>query len=156
MTAEIEEWRKRPIVIRMLEWTGENEGRLAEFTGGGFHAVDPSDRAEDPEITGEVWDKLHGTWVGVKAGQCVVEGVLGEHYPLDPEARKASFDRARRLDVDACNHQAVGRRGDGIVTVAAPVNGMTRERALIHAAWLVEIADGETEFADYLNAVRRA
>lgn len=153
---EIEEWRKRPIVIRMLEWDGSNEGQLAEFAGGGFHAVDPCDRIEDPEITGEVWDKLHGTWVGVKTGQCVVEGVLGEHYPLDPEARKASFDRARRLDVDPGNWQAVGRNGHGEITVAAPDAVLTRDQALIHAAWIVEIAGGAAEFADYLDAIRRS
>ena len=64
-------FRKRPIVIEAIQWAGGNETEIQEWAGGAcvFHSVDVEDRAEDPDITAEVWDKLHSTWVGVKTGQ---------------------------------------------------------------------------------------
>lgn len=91
----IQVYRKRPIEIPTLRWTGNNLDEMVEFTGRMFHAVDVSDRTDDPDITGEVYDKLHSTWVGVKTGQSVVRGVVGELYPIDPEVLTQTYDYIR-------------------------------------------------------------
>lgn len=87
-------FRKRPVVISAIRWTGDNEAEVREFAGGLFGTVDPEDRSDDPDITAEVLDKLHSTWVGVKTGQWVVRGVRGELYPLDDEVRLETYDPA--------------------------------------------------------------
>ncbi|MCX5601583.1 hypothetical protein OOK29_25875 [Streptomyces phaeochromogenes] len=78
--------RKRPVDVDTIQWTGENEAAVQAFAGSGnFHTVDEDDRIEDPDITAEVWDTLHCTWVGTKTGQHVVRGVKGEYYPIDED-----------------------------------------------------------------------
>jgi hypothetical protein len=111
---DIEEWRRRPAVVRMLRWDGSNEAQLDEFTVGGFRVIRPGDRDAAPGITAEVWDKLHSTWVGAKTGQFVVCGVLGEFYPLDETARAASYDPA---ETGPCAHTLLLERAGKALAV---------------------------------------
>lgn len=85
-------FRKKPIVIEAIQFTGENFEEIEEFTGGNFLPVDPFDRAEDSDIIAEVWDHLHSTWVGVKAGQWIIKGVKGEFYPHDEDLFLESYE----------------------------------------------------------------
>lgn len=100
---EIQEWRR-------LKWDGSNAGQLDDFTVGGFRVVDPRDRVEDPEITGEVWDKLRSRWAGVRTGQFVVCGVLGEFYVLDEAEQAADFDPALLASLPVPDAMAAGAR----------------------------------------------
>ena len=54
---------------------------------------------------------------------------------------------------DLSNALLVGRRGDGLVTVALPQALMSRDGALVHAAWLVILAGGELEIGGILAAI---
>lgn len=55
---------------------------------------------------------------------------------------------------DVVNAQMVGGRGDRII-VRFPNVDMSRHAALVHAAWLVTLAEIEDgEFERYLQAVR--
>lgn len=56
--------------------------------------------------------------------------------------------------MDISNTQVVGSQGDTI-TVALPWRRMTRTQALVHAAWLVSVADpvGD-DFAEVLAKVQ--
>ena len=57
------------------------------------------------------------------------------------------------LPRDLSNKQMVGRNGAGEIAVAFPRARMSREDALVFAAWLVLIAGGEDEFAGILEAI---
>jgi hypothetical protein len=86
---------KKPLTIRMTLWDGENVGAVHEFTGPDkFRAVPPraSVGGDVAPISAEVWDELHDTWVGLRAGQYVVQGVKGEFYPIDSETLLGSYD----------------------------------------------------------------
>jgi hypothetical protein len=72
-------FRKKPIEITAVQWTGDNADQLAEFTGGRFEPAD--DSWDEPEITGCVYDELHSTWVGLRIGDWVLRGIRGEFYP---------------------------------------------------------------------------
>lgn len=87
-------FRKKPIEIEAVRYTGDNHDEVYAFTGGNFQEVDEEDRTEDPEITAQVFDKLHSTWVGVKDGQWVLKGVRGEFYPCDESVMAETYDRA--------------------------------------------------------------
>jgi len=77
-------FRKRPVVVSALQWTGGNEQELAEFTRGNFMAVDEADRenSDDPENTGAVLDSLHSSWIGMRTGDWVIRGPRGEFYAI--------------------------------------------------------------------------
>lgn len=80
----VRRFRKRPVEVGAVQWTGLNLAELAAFTGGRF-ADEPQDGGDyPPEVTGWVHDVLHSSWVGVKTGDWVIGGVAGEFYPIDP------------------------------------------------------------------------
>lgn len=80
----IKEFRKKPVVISAIQWTGDNSYELEEFTEGEFEL--------DVFGTAEVWDELHDTWVMVKDGQWVIKGVKGEFYPIDEEVLAETYE----------------------------------------------------------------
>lgn len=83
-------FRKRPIVVEAVRFSGTNHDELWTFTGGVFLALDDYER---PDIRGQVFDKLHDSWIGVKVGQWVVRGIHGEHYPIDAQVLSETYDR---------------------------------------------------------------
>lgn len=86
-------FRKLPVVIEAVKWTGDNVEEVQTLTGFGyFQAVDPEDRTDDPDITAAVLDTLHSTWVGVKTGQWVIKGVKGEFYPIAPDVLAETYE----------------------------------------------------------------
>lgn len=90
----IKKFRKKPVVVRAVRFDGTNEAEVQDLTGPqNFCMVDLEDRYDDPECVGSVYDKLHSTWVGVKAGQWVIESVKGEFYPCDPEVLAETYER---------------------------------------------------------------
>lgn len=58
-----------------------------------------------------------------------------------------------KKEYDCTNYQAVGMNSDEIV-ILMPRARMTKEEALIHAAWLVVLADDENEFPEILEQVK--
>jgi hypothetical protein len=100
----VQRYRKKPVVIEALQWTGSNAEQMTAFAGPHFALVSPQDRAEDPERTAEVWDKLHSTWIGMHDGQWLIRGIRGEFYPHDesafPEVYEPVTDGAAPLALD--------------------------------------------------------
>jgi hypothetical protein len=92
----ITRYRKRPIEVDTIQWTGDNEAEVQAFTGGAsrFYALDAEDRegSDDPEATAAVFDKLHSTWVLVYTGQHVVRGVKGEYYPIAEDVLAETYE----------------------------------------------------------------
>jgi hypothetical protein len=84
-------YRKLPVTVEAIQWTGDNEQEIRDWTDGGFETTAPGDY-DNPEITAIVWDALHDTWVGVKTGQSVLRGVKGEFYPIDAEVLAETYE----------------------------------------------------------------
>lgn len=87
--------RKKPVEIQAMQWTGDNEADLADFTGSRFAALDSADRAncDDPEATGQVFDELHSTWVLTYTGDWIIRGVKGEFYPCRDEVFQETYEQ---------------------------------------------------------------
>lgn len=86
-------YRKKPVEVEAVQFTGDNWNEVAALTGGReFAEVHPEDWRDDPDIVAEVYDKLHSTWVGVKVGQWIIRGVQGEFYPCDPDVFEATYE----------------------------------------------------------------
>lgn len=86
----VKKYRKIPVVVNAIRYNGQHDEKnvqeIIEFTDGGFDLYDFNNY--DPTTDGEnntaqVWDYLHETWVGVKDGDYIIEGQLGEFYPHD-------------------------------------------------------------------------
>jgi hypothetical protein len=84
-------YRKLPVVVDTVQWTGHNLDELVAFTDGLFIPVDPGEGLAG-EYTGKVFDALHSTWVLVKTGQHVVRGVLGEFYPIAEDVLAETYE----------------------------------------------------------------
>ena len=93
-------FEKRPVRVEATQFTGENWVEMREFTGSrlvdnwiisNFAPADSYLVTEDPEVTAEVWDKLHSSWVGVKDGQWIIRGLEGEFYPCDSDVFERSY-----------------------------------------------------------------
>lgn len=81
----VKRFRTKPVEIDAMQFAGDNWGELGAWTERNFLPVGPEDRGDDPDITAEVYDRLHSTWIGVKTGQWIVKGAKGEFYPCDDE-----------------------------------------------------------------------
>jgi hypothetical protein len=55
---------------------------------------------------------------------------------------------------DVSNSQLVGGQADETVRVLAPLSVMTREQALIHAAWLVAMVDKTPDFQEFRGILK--
>ncbi len=58
-----------------------------------------------------------------------------------------------KKEYDCTNLQAVGMNGDEIV-ILMPRARMTKAEALIHAGWLVVLADHDDEFQQILEEIK--
>ncbi|MEV0324796.1 LuxR C-terminal-related transcriptional regulator [Streptomyces sp. NPDC050658] len=91
----ITRYRKKPIEVDTIRWTGDNAMEVAAFTGSeNFMTFDAEQCAEDPEATAAVYDEQHWTWVLVYTGQHIVRGVRGELYPLAVDALTEAYEAA--------------------------------------------------------------
>lgn len=95
-------FKTKPFEIEAVQFDGENFEEVLEFTGyrrpdtwdiPNFCPAGTYQRWDDPEITAEVYDKLHSSWVGVKDNQWIIRGQKGEYYPCDPEIFEAKYER---------------------------------------------------------------
>jgi len=91
----VKTYRKKPLSIRAIQYKGSQDlstlSEITEFIGEHFRVRDIKD-VEDSVITAEVYDYLHDTWVGVKDGDFLIQGVQGEFYPHDGYLMPEAYD----------------------------------------------------------------
>lgn len=85
-------YRKKPVAVEAVRWTGDNFAELDAFAGTQFGTIHPDDRGDDPDNDAQVYDKLHSVWVPFSAGDWVIRGVQGELYPCKAEVFEATYD----------------------------------------------------------------
>jgi hypothetical protein len=89
-------YRKRPVVIDAVLWTGDNFEEMQEFTGAEIFRAGIGLPHDDNEEgwPGEVYDVLHSTWIKVGVGNYVIKGTLGECYPCDFDVFASIYEEA--------------------------------------------------------------
>ena len=84
----------KPLPIEAIKFNGKNFEAVKAFTGElKFRKVGTRKDFAQLNVVAEVYDHLHDTWVGVKEGQWIAKGMLGEFYPIAP----AVFDQKYEL-----------------------------------------------------------
>lgn len=89
---DIVERTKRPVTVRTLEWTGNNPEQMRAFCGDAFDWR--------PEWTARIWNTQEGCAIDLKVGHHVVQGPLGEFYPLSPAALELTYEPPEPVDRD--------------------------------------------------------
>lgn len=84
-------FRKKPVVIEAVQFTWYNWDELDDFAGKAF--VDTGNGPYDNRAA-EVYDEIHDTWIGVRAGDFIIKGLKGEFYPCDPVVFAESYEPA--------------------------------------------------------------
>lgn len=77
-------FRKKPVEIEAIQWTGGNVDEIREFAGedvGYHHSTTGQLAIETSE--GSIW-ATPGDWV--------IRGVKGEHYPCKPDIFEWTYD----------------------------------------------------------------
>lgn len=98
-------YRKKPIVIDAMQWTGSNATEVVEWAQGGWRAKTPFD-----STLGGIWIRqkvlrespLECLWFLViptlegdheaSPGDWIIRGVKGELYPCKPDIFEATYD----------------------------------------------------------------
>lgn len=83
----IKKYRKKPVVIEAVQWTGENLVEVSEFTS--------EDLVVQEDFLGNaknvVIPTLEGEHIASK-GDYIIKGIKGEFYPCKPDIFKATYD----------------------------------------------------------------
>ena len=91
----------KPIEIEAMKFDGKTFDDIRNWskthTTPNGHTHYNFDEASNWVMEGEgivavVWDYLHKTWVGVRAGDYIIKGMKGEFYPCDPEVFEAKYE----------------------------------------------------------------
>ena len=77
-------YRKKPIIIEAIQWTGENVTEVREF-------CKPRTTATEP---GRVYiETLEGV-MAANIGDWIIRGIKGEVYPCKPDIFEATYETA--------------------------------------------------------------
>lgn len=77
-------FRKKPVVIDAVKWTGENKNEIFHFVGRDACWGD---------VTGMVIKTLEGEHKASE-GDWIIRGVNGEHYPCKPDIFDKTYEAA--------------------------------------------------------------
>ena len=85
--------QRKPVTVQAVRFNGHNWAEILAFTGEGyFMQVQPRHVPGDGVIVAEVYSVIHAEWVGVREGQWIVRGVLGELYPVFDSVIRAGYE----------------------------------------------------------------
>ena len=87
-------YRKKPVVIEAVQWTGDNLREIIDFTG--LHESAKKWTWEEYEkvvaLQGLKIFTLEGP-LNASPGDYIIKGVQGEFYPCKPDIFEATYDR---------------------------------------------------------------
>jgi len=78
-------FRKKPVVIEAVQWTGDNGGELREFVGEAL--------IWSPTVCEFTIHTLEG-YMRADKGDWIIRGIKGEFYPCKPDIFAATYEPA--------------------------------------------------------------
>ena len=67
-----------------MQWTGHNAKDLSLWSDGAFSEIDPEDRQDDPEATGQLFVNANRAYLAIVPGEWVIKDQRG-FYPCKPD-----------------------------------------------------------------------
>ena len=91
----IKQYRKKPVTIEAVQWTGENISEICEFT---------HKKKSDIFWIGHLCIETHDGVHLASIGDYIIKGVKGEFYPCKPDVFTQTYEDAEKQPtVDAVN-----------------------------------------------------
>lgn len=85
-------FKKKPVIIKALQWDGSNLEEVKSFIGDDFISIVTERRMNGrSDITIKT---LEGQIIASK-GDWIIEGVKGEHYPCKPDIFAESYEETK-------------------------------------------------------------
>lgn len=84
-------FKSRPVEIEAIQFTGNNVDEVLELMQDKpephllYFKLEGAGYWDDPEIIANIYDELHGMWIGVRAGEWIVREINGEFCLYDSE-----------------------------------------------------------------------
>lgn len=73
-------YRKKPVIIQAIQWTGDNKKEISEFVGIYFK---DKESVIIPTLEGDLTAQI---------GDFIIKGVKGEFYPCKPDIFEATYE----------------------------------------------------------------
>jgi hypothetical protein len=89
---EPQRFRGKTIDIDALYFDGTNHADIKAFTGGGFEAVAPADRGDDPDAVAQLFSQRYGRWLPVKAHVWIARDPYGSSFPLETKLLNDAYE----------------------------------------------------------------
>ena len=84
----VKEYRKRPVTVRAVKWTGDNFDEICEFVGYFNYDLLPPKSGNYPDLIIHTLEgKMHA-----EVGDYIIQGVHGEHYPCKPDIFSETYE----------------------------------------------------------------
>ncbi len=80
-------YRKKPVVVEAIQWTGENFEELADFVGESARRA----KYDESDISIKIYT-LEGTMTA-SPGDYIIKGIKGEFYPCKPDIFNATYEK---------------------------------------------------------------
>ncbi|MFA6100420.1 MAG: hypothetical protein WC750_06165 [Patescibacteria group bacterium] len=86
-------FRKKPVVVEAVRWTGKNFNEIKAFCPG---IIDAGYRAPTDNFSVESWPLLINTREGqvcAQLGDWIIKGVMDDFYPCKPDIFEATYEQ---------------------------------------------------------------
>lgn len=89
-------FRKRPLEVAAVRWTGDNAAQIKDFVGCRQDNGEPRFLLPE-EISGvwetaKIWAGAEHDWLACPVGHWVIRGIRGEFYPCADDVFKATYE----------------------------------------------------------------
>ena len=81
-------YRKKPVIVEAVRWTGENYREVRAFVGG--QAGSP---IEDADSKLHIWNTQEHQLILCPVGHWVIKGIAGEFYPCSPIVFDTTYEK---------------------------------------------------------------
>lgn len=106
-------YRKKPVEIEAIQWTGENAKEILAFAKDSYIDKD--------NYTLKI-DTLEGTHIASR-GDYIIKGVKGEIYPCKPEIFEMAYEEAEKSELVEERKECVSENNEKINTVIIMCDG---------------------------------
>lgn len=84
-------YRKKPVVIEAIQWTGKNDEEFFDFSNQSFESTGKYFIGNTTNETLSI-ETLEGTMIA-NVGDYIIKGVSGEFYPCKLDIFEKTYDR---------------------------------------------------------------
>jgi DNA-directed RNA polymerase subunit RPC12/RpoP len=95
-------YRKKPVVVEAVQWTGKNFEELAELIGS-LEEGRPERRAVYDELDMTLKIKTLEGVMAANPGDYIIQGVQGELYPCKPDIFEATYEPLESAKTYVCD-----------------------------------------------------